>query len=133
MKAREKERRFSKVREAVLQYLEKSAEPHTAIQIEKALAKVGLKVHKTTIYRELEILEKSGTIQYVYFDGKQVRYELTSKPHHHHVVCVDCGTVKDIAVGDILEKKEKAIAHKSKFTILRHSLEFFGICSRCKK
>ena len=53
MQGSQKGRRFSKVREAVLRHLEKSSEPQSAVEIEKTLAQAGLKVHKTTVYREL--------------------------------------------------------------------------------
>lgn len=123
----------TQVRQAIITYLVKTKKPNSALELQAILEiKLG-KIHKTTIYRELEFLLKQEIITEIYFaDGKK-RYEITGLPHHHHLVCNNCERVEDIYPDIDLERFETKVARKKSFTILHHSLEFFGLCSACSK
>lgn len=86
-----------------------------------------VKANKTTIYRELDFLLLNKVISEVDFADGLKRYESAVLPHHHHLICVNCKSVTDADL-----KVEKLILSKSKFKVLKHDLEFFGLCSRCQ-
>jgi Fur family ferric uptake transcriptional regulator len=57
-------------------------------------------------------------------------YEIP-KNHHHHLICLRCKYIEMIEISDHLKKQEKQIAKQNKFTIINHSLEFYGYCHKC--
>ncbi len=90
------------------------------------------KANLTTVYRNLEMLEGLSLIKKLTFDKDSFSYELvTNRPHHHHVVCKNCGKIEDL--NNIPEKFVKEISESTKFKIEDHNLEFFGICESCSK
>ena len=51
-------------------------------------------------------------------------YELATREHHHHVVCVRCDDVQDVVVKHDVKQFESKIKRTTNFTLLTHSLEF---------
>lgn len=124
--------RISRTREAIVSILAEAEAPLSVPQILSALGETGRCPNKTTVYRELGFLKMHGFAKELTLRNDVALYELAG-PHHHHIVCVDCGTVRDIAVSDeSLSCEERRIERKEGFRILDHSLEFFGICGNCR-
>ncbi len=121
----------TKVRNALLQLLEKTSSPLSISEILALLASQGLKPNKTTIYRELEFLSKKGLTLSVDFGEGKKRYE-SSGEHHHHIICVKCKSIKDIHMDQDLEKFNAGVAKQAGFKPVGHSLEFFGLCFNCQ-
>jgi Fur family ferric uptake transcriptional regulator len=89
-------------------------------------------VNKTTIYRELERLQSIDLIRTVQLGDRAQYYELTARGHHHHMVCLRCEHVEDVDMDEkTLLAEEKKVSREKGFTVLRHSLEFFGLCKMC--
>lgn len=88
--------------------------------------------NKTTLYRELAALVGVGLVRVVQLGDRSMRYEATSQPHHHHVVCVDCGKTNDVFVDQDIERHARAVSRSTRFKVLNHSLEFFGLCASCQ-
>ncbi len=124
--------RVTKVRTALVTLLFEHALPLTISQMLDRLFDLSLPANKTTIYREMDFLKSQGIIQEVEFGDGKKRYEIVSDPHHHHVVCNNCGTIKDVVLEDDIAQEEKKIAHLTKFQVQNHSLEFFGLCPNCQ-
>lgn len=110
-------------------------EAHTPISVSDILlrlAKKGSGADKTTVYRELERFQTLGIIQVVDLGDRKKYYEVVSK-HHHHLVCVECDQIEAIDIDESkLFREEKKASQEKRFTILRHSLEFFGVCQNCR-
>ena len=51
---------------------------------------------------------------------------------HHHIVCVNCGEIKDIPMEKDLAEEELKVIKKMGYKPIGHSLEFFGLCSKCQ-
>jgi Fe2+ or Zn2+ uptake regulation protein len=128
---REQGHRVTKVRREMVGMLEGAKVPLTASDILGALKKKKLAVNKTTVYRELDFLRENNIVQEVDFGDKKKRYEISDK-HHHHVVCVECKQVEDVDLQQDLDAAERKIARQKGYTILNHSLEFFGLCPVCR-
>lgn len=125
--------RSTPVHKALLKILSKNQAPLSAFDILTKLHTQKLLVNKTTVYRQLALLEKQGLVHAVRLSDRSVRYELANKDdHHHHLVCIKCNDVKDVDFKDHLNYQEKTIQKNNKFKILRHSLEFFGLCVNCQ-
>lgn len=123
--------KLTRLRE-VLIILFTQGHPLLVEELVKQLKKQGILVHRTTLYRELEFLEKKQVITRVNVPGNKLRYEFADGHHHHHVVCTQCRKIEDIELDNDADELEKLIKNKKNFSITRHALEFFGLCGTCK-
>ncbi|HTM68485.1 MAG TPA: Fur family transcriptional regulator [Candidatus Binatia bacterium] len=124
--------KMTRVRAAAVEAFARHPAPMTAQDLGASLSRAGVAVNKTTLYREIAFLLEKGVVAEIVFGDRTARYELKDREHHHHVVCVRCESVVDVDLDEDLEAQAKIIARKTKFTVLRHSLEFFGLCASCK-
>lgn len=124
--------KMTRVRSAAVEAFARHAAPMTALELGAALSSAGVSADKTTLYREIAYLLGRGVITEIVFGDRSARYELAGGGHHHHLVCVRCDRVVDVDLGRDLDAQERAIARKTRFKVIRHSLEFFGLCPRCK-
>lgn len=129
---RSKGQRITKVRGVIVEIFINSSEPITAQDILLSMEVMGMKVNKTTVYRELEFLLKHQIITAIEFGDGVKRYELLQGKHHHHIICTRCGKVQDVVLEVDLDAQEKQIVQSSGFVIQAHSLEFFGLCPTCQ-
>lgn len=84
-----------------------------------------------TVYRNLKILIEQGRIQKLPFGSTYDRFDAKTEPHYHFV-CENCKEVSDFDMS--LYEEINRRAHKdSKFKVLRHRIDFFGICDKCQK
>jgi len=124
--------RLTKTRNVFVEIFSQNEAPLSVQDILKEFSCHHIKVNKTTVYRELERLQEVGIMNSVELGDRKKYYELASREHHHHLVCLRCERVEDV---DMDEKKlfeeEKKVSREKGFTVLRHSLEFFGLCKKC--
>lgn len=124
--------RRSAAREALLRILATADSPLSVPDMERCLASSPRRFNKTTVYREIEVLKTAGYVSELTLRNGAALYELT-RAHHHHLVCVECGSVRDVEVKEeAWECEERRIGKREGFHILDHSLEFFGLCGRCR-
>lgn len=123
--------RFTPAREALCLFFRRQTMPVDYGQIMDYLKKTGLRVNKTTIYRQLDFLVEQGLIQELDFGEGKKRYEL-KKEHHHHLICTGCHKVQCIEIKENFKGQEDEIDKKENFKITSHMLEFFGICNNCQ-
>jgi Fur family ferric uptake transcriptional regulator len=94
-------------------------------------------ITQSSAYRNLEVLERSGAIRRITIGGDHARFELAEPflAHHHHLVCVGCGTIEDVELDAELERLlDNALtttAADNQFTPLQHSLDLHGRCAAC--
>ena len=124
--------RLTKTRKALIGIFFLHETPLSARDILRELCEVHRAVNKTTVYRELERLQKIGIIGTVRLGDRKQYYELAAREHHHHLVCLKCEKVENIMLDEkkLKEEAKRAAAVKN-FLTLRHSLEFFGLCKMC--
>ncbi len=88
-------------------------------------------VSRATIYNTIDLLIDCGLVRRHNFDNQPTRYEkvVTLSPNHHHLICVDCGKIKEVKDKDFFAfmnaKKYNA------FTINYYQLYVYGICNNC--
>ena len=124
--------RHSDVRDFILELISKDSKPLSVLEIINRMKK-NISANKTTVYREINLLKKEGLILEIQLNERNKRYELSSKKHHHHIVCTSCNKIEDVMLDKDLEAQEKKIKKNKKFKIINHSLEFFGVCEKCQK
>jgi len=126
-----KKLRITKLRKFLLQILLKNKEPLSVEDLISSLSKHKINVHKTSVYRQLDVLKKVEIIREIQFGENKKRYEIFSDNHHHHLVCNDCGKIEDIESDKDLDILESKIIKEKKFKVTSHLLEFFGLCAKC--
>jgi len=123
--------RLTPVRRTLVGIIAHAKQPMERNAIEEKLAKSGLTPDRTTLYRELLFLEEEKIISKLTF-GTEVRYELRSEEHHHHLYCTECGDITCFPLKNDLAVIESLIAAQANFQVESHLLEFFGKCEGCR-
>ena len=88
------------------------------------------KVHRSTIYRTLDLLEKNGSI-FKSELGDHAIYHHAEEGHHHHLVCSKCGKTVECDE-DLFTAVEKSLAEKYGFSVNFKHLVISGLCEACR-
>jgi Fur family ferric uptake transcriptional regulator len=130
----EHEVRFTKGRRAVVSALAKAPGPKSAAELSDFL---GAEVPLSSLYRTLAIFEDAGVAVHHLAAKGPTRYELAEwlTGHHHHLVCVECGSVSDVEMSETEEESVRqlvsGIARRNDFTPTDHAIEIEGRCAEC--
>ena len=111
-----------------------STERHLSVaELHKIVKKKDRSLGYTTVYRTMRLLSECGLGAEIDFgDGVQRFEHKYGHEHHDHLICTKCGRFIE-AVKPEIEKMQEALAGEEGFTIIRHKLQIFGICRKCKK
>src|SRR5512136_741579 len=95
--------RFTTARRLVVRALSVAGGPQSADDLHHAL---GDRLPLSSLYRTLSVLEGARVLAKEHDGGGVGRYELAEwlVGHHHHVVCVSCGEVRDVGLDPRTEK-----------------------------
>ena len=107
---------------------------HLSVEdLEERLKQRGERIGKATIYRTLETLVKSGLVAEHDFGEGFKRYEhlFGQKPVRQHLVCSECGSVKEIDDPELLRLQQR-IARDQDFEPARYRLQMYGLCAGCR-
>ncbi len=110
-------------RKAVLEKLYSTQKPLTL----KELHNKCMHVDFTSVYRSIKLFNEIGLVEEVTFADKKVRYELVSNFHHHHIICSECGEIKELPICILSEIKKL-----TEYKITKHTFEFMGLCPQCQ-
>ena len=84
-----------------------------------------------TVYRHLRQLQQWGLVRCRHLPSGEALFAPTERDEHH-LTCVDCGTTMALPrcpVHDLRLPSDDLAG----FLPLFHTLEFFGLCSRCRQ
>ena len=112
--------RLTPQRRAVVAAVEKRAD---AFAVTDLLPDAGVGV--ATAYRTLELLLEAGSVRRLP-NGTYVRCH---RGHHHHLICVSCGSVEETELCAAPTAAELRRRHG--FVPATHDLEIYGTCRRC--
>ncbi|HJS71910.1 MAG TPA: Fur family transcriptional regulator [Acidimicrobiia bacterium] len=133
MRLLENDVRYTAGRRAVVDTLAGAGGPLSAAEVSERLTDLPL----SSIYRTLAVLEGAGVVAHHLGAKGLTRFELAEwlAGHHHHLVCIDCGSVSDVDIPGEHEDDVRAlvaeIAALASFSPIDHALEIEGRCSRC--
>jgi Fur family ferric uptake transcriptional regulator len=122
--------RSTRQREALGHLLDEADGFKTAQQLHALLAERGEKVGIATVYRSLQLLAEAGLVDVIHGDDGESSYRRCSTPHHHHLVCRQCGRAVEAQAPEV-ETWIDAIAAEHGFSQVSHDLEIFGTCADC--
>lgn len=126
--------RYTSGRRTVIGALQRVSGPQSAADLHKRIRSVPL----SSLYRSLTVLDESGIVRRHHDAVGLARFELAEwlTGHHHHVVCIDCGTVEDVeldaATETVLDTVAASVAGSAGYELGGHVLEVEGVCSSCR-
>jgi Fur family transcriptional regulator, ferric uptake regulator len=123
--------RSTRQRAALSALLENLDDFRSAQELHDELRKRGEGVGLTTVYRTLQQMAAAGAVDTLRTDTGESLYRRCSQQHHHHLVCRACGSTVEISGGEV-ETWTAEIARKHGFSDVSHTIEIFGLCSRCE-
>ena len=91
-----KTQRNTRQRQVILEELQKLTSHPTAAGLYEIVRRRLPKISLGTVYRNLELLARTGLIQKLEFGGGEARFD-GNVDRHDHVRCVRCGRVDDIS------------------------------------
>lgn len=129
------QQRFDRVgdRMAVLETFLTSEEHHTAEGWHRLIKESGKDLGAPFVAETLELLVKFGLAMRREFEGGPPRYEHRHLGEHHdHLICTACGSITEFHDPELEAMKSKA-ASQHGFHALRHKLQIYGLCEKCRQ
>ena len=122
--------RNTRQRQVILEELQKLTSHPTAAALYVIVRRRLPNISLGTVYRNLDLLARTGLIQKLEFAGAEARFD-GNVQHHDHVRCVQCGRVDDVSAPP-LGLLGGADDDWGGYQILGHRLEVFGLCPQCR-
>ena len=125
------QRRTTRQRTAISEFLSHAGDFRTAQQIHEQLRAGGDPVGLATVYRTLQAMAEAGDVDMVRTaDGESAYRRCATSGHHHHLVCRNCGRTEEI-MAKVVEAWAATIAAEHGFTDVTHDVELYGLCASC--
>ena len=127
--------RFTPARRLVARALAGAAGPQAAGELHATLR--GL-LPLSSLYRTLAVLERARVLAKEHDAAGVARYELAESllGHHHHLVCVACGEVRDVGIDppteDTIARLVEDIARQAGYRATGHRIDIEGTCVSCR-
>ncbi len=117
-------------RRVILEELCKVTSHPTAADVYEMVRRKLPRISLGTVYRNLELLNDSGTIQKLDFGESHKRFDGNSSPHYH-VNCSKCGRVNDVFI-PLKHPLDVEAEEATGYQILGHHVSFVGVCPSCQ-
>ena len=129
--------RWTAGRRAVVAIFESAQAPLSMQDLQDRAAEA--RVPLSSLYRIVSDLIGANVLVRLEFEEGFARFELVEElaKHHHHLVCVECGTVEDFegpGLSDLeraVDDAMRSIVRRQRFAVRNHRLDFFGTCAAC--
>lgn len=116
---------------AIAKILAKSVDHPSAETMHEQLKADFPTMSLATVYRNICVSKSLGEVLELGFPDGSNRYDGKKPYPHPHIICIKCGKVVDPDL-DSLDDMKNEVAKETRFKILNHRLDFFGICSDCQ-
>ena len=124
---------MTRQRKEILEQL-MSAERHLDTdEIYDALKRTDPTIGRATVFRTVKLLQECGLAAEVETAGGRSKFELKAdRPHHDHMICVECGRILEFQ-SPKMERFQNEAIRKHNFEALWHRHEIFGRCKECRR
>lgn len=117
-------RRLTKQKSAILNYLRSTKTHPDAEAVYEALRTENPNISLSTVYRNLSLMSEEGTILKLATGGKSDHFDGDTSPHQHFI-CNCCGKIIDVMCE--IDLKDKNFGEISSYCVY-----FYGLCKECK-
>ena len=85
-----------------------------------------------TVHRNLRLMCNSGIADEIKIGKGKTRFEpKLDHKHHDHLVCLKCGQLTEVN-DEKIEILQDKLAQANGFIPMRHKLEIYGLCKKCR-
>ena len=126
-----KKRRASAQRERIYSLIRENNNHPTALWLFDHLKNEFPALSLGNLYRNLNILMEENRIRARIFRDGVEHFDAVLK-RHHHFICDQCTGITDIMI-PLDENIVEVIQRKTSHTVNSHTIQFYGICNKCKK
>lgn len=125
--------RVTQSRRLVVQAILERGDHHvTAPDVLDAVRRTDPEFQESTVYRTLERLSELGIVEPIQLNAGATVFHLVQRPHHH-LLCVECGTVTETDV-KLLDAIAEQVAHDHGFVLrIDAATTLHGVCARCRR
>lgn len=129
---RNKKLRRTPERYAILDRICELSEHFYVESLHSKLEQNGFHVSKATVYNTMELLVDCGLVRRHQFNNQPAQYERVTGPgNHHHLICTQCGKVKEMKDPDIMRMMNSR--RYTAFSAAYFAIYVYGVCSRCQR
>lgn len=121
--------RITTARRLVLRALVDGDHHPTADELLSTVRAMAPDVHPSTVYRNLEELERLGVVVHSHLGHGAATYHLATDAHGH-LVCERCGADFE-ATADLFAPLAKRAKQRLGFTVRPHHFAVLGVCAEC--
>ena len=121
--------RVTTARRLVLTALVRGAAHPTADELLNAVREMAPDVHASTVYRNLEELERLGVVVHTHLGHGAATYHLATEAHGH-LVCESCGASFE-APPDLFDAMAKGARQRLGFQLRPYHFAVLGLCADC--
>ncbi len=89
-------------------------------------------INKSCVYRTLDLLTRLNLVNPTDFGSGRIEYEIHRHPHHHHLLCRDCGERVE-ADARVFESMDKQLREEYGFAADLEHFAIFGLCRKCRR
>jgi len=122
--------RMTRQRQVILEALTGSEAHPTGDEIYRLARRRLPHISLGTVYRNLEVLSEAGLICKLELGGAPRRFD-PKTDDHHHIRCLRCGKVEDIALAPVAGI-ERAVEAQRGYEVVGRRLELLGYCPHCR-
>ena len=121
-------------REAIIQAAFSTTEHYTAEELIAMARAIEPTVSRATVYRTLPLLVQSGQLKEIDLGKDHKTYDpnFVNRPHHNHLICVDCQKVVEFE-DHYMETLEDCISKRLGFSPAAKSVRIEATCDKLKK
>jgi len=120
--------RLTPQRRAVLDALEHWEGSFTVVELYDRARRAYPGLALATTYRTVDLLRRAGSVRPL--PGRdRPAYIRCHRGHHHHLICLSCGSVQETDLCGAPEAAELKRRHG--FSEASHEVDIYGICAGC--
>ena len=125
--------KLTRQREEILRGL-MAAERHLGVdEMYGILKKQDPEIGRATVFRTVKLLQECGLVAEVGSTDGRAKFELKAdRPHHDHMICVECGRILEFQ-SPMMERFQNEAIKRHGFVALWHRHEIFGRCQACAR
>jgi Fur family ferric uptake transcriptional regulator len=120
--------RMTRQRSAVIDAIRAGRGGFTAVELYDAARRREPGLSLATVYRTIDLLRRADAVRPV-AGSERGEYVRCSPGHHHHLICLTCGSVEETELCAAPPAAELRRRHG--FTPSSHEVDVYGTCAAC--
>ncbi|MBD0337934.1 MAG: transcriptional repressor [Thermoleophilia bacterium] len=121
--------RLTPQRLAVVEAIRRGPRSFTVAELYDRARRQEPKLGLATVYRTLELLRRTDAIRPL-AGSPRAEYVRCSPGHHHHLICLSCGTVEETEL--CAAPSDAELRRRHGFAPESHELDVYGTCAECR-